>query len=141
MAERIKSLIEKGGEAGAIDMVRKKKTREVKLTRMERELGRDVERIFEESRRRMGMDNLTLQVDVATDVGGPPIVDENVYAEAFPVENPPRIWIQVWPDATGKEISKTVYHELLHVKHPELDEEIVEKKALAHVRLREARAR
>jgi aldehyde:ferredoxin oxidoreductase len=108
---------------------------------IEKELKQKVEQIFEETWRKMGITNLTLQVDVATDVGGPPIVDENVYAEAFPFENPPRIWIQVWPDATGKEISKTVYHELLHVKHPELDEEIVEKKALAHVRLRGVRAR
>ncbi len=98
-------------------------------TKLEKELKREVEQIFEEKRRKMGINNLTLQVDVATDVWGPPIVDENVYAEAFPFENPPRIWIRVWPDATGKEISKTVYHELLHIKHPELDEESVEKKA------------
>jgi hypothetical protein len=99
--------------------------------RIERALRQNVERILEEKRRKMGTDNLAFQIDVVTDGWGPPIVGENVYAEAFPLENPPRIWIQVWPDATDKEIAKIVYHELLHIKRPELSEESVEKKAQA----------
>lgn len=53
---------------------------------------------------------------------------ENVYAEAFPLENPSRVWIEVWPDATDKEIIEIVCHELVHIKHPGLNEESEELK-------------
>uniref|UniRef100_A0A7V3N6J1 M48 family peptidase n=1 Tax=candidate division CPR3 bacterium TaxID=2268181 RepID=A0A7V3N6J1_UNCC3 len=99
-----------------INVARKKKTLEEKLKQ-------NVERIFNEKRRWMGADNIMLQVNVASGIWGPPVVGENVYAEAFPFENPPRVWIEVWPDATGKEITEIVCHELAHIKHPELNEE------------------
>lgn len=114
-------------------MAKRKKT-------FEEELEGDVKQIFEDNRREMGIDKISLQVEVAMEGWGPPVVGENVYAEAFPFENPPRIWMQVWPDATDKEIAKTVCHELIHIKRPELDEETVEKETNAHTSLRRVRA-
>ncbi|MBA7680298.1 hypothetical protein ES703_88612 [subsurface metagenome] len=92
---------------------------------MELEAGirRDVERIFGEKRRRLEVDaKLDLHVET---VEAPPIVDENVYGEAFPFEKPPRVWMEVFPEATTREITKIVCEELLHIKHPGLSEEEV----------------
>ncbi len=93
---------------------------------LEKEIKQKVERIFEEKRRKIGLGEVKLEVnvvDVAT-VGGPPVVGENVYAQAFPNETPPRVWLEIWPlDATDKEITETICHELIHIKHPELGEE------------------
>lgn len=100
----------------AINVVEKKKT-------LEEEVKRRVEQIFDEKCRWIGMDNIKLQVSIATGIWGPPVVGENVYAEAFPFETSPRVWIEVWPDATDKEIVGIVCHELIHIKHPELGEE------------------
>ncbi|GAI52606.1 unnamed protein product, partial [marine sediment metagenome] len=48
------------------------------------EVRRDVERIFEEKSRRLGVEaRLDLHVET---VEAPPIVGENVYGEAFPSE-------------------------------------------------------
>ncbi|GAH90600.1 unnamed protein product, partial [marine sediment metagenome] len=89
------------------------------------EIRRDVERIFEEKRHRLGVDaKLDLHVET---VEAPPIVGENVYGEAFPFEKPPRVWMEVFPEATTREITKIVCEELLHVKHPELSEEAIER--------------
>lgn len=88
--------------------------------KLEREVGRDVARIFEEKRRRIG-------VDARLDLGfldHAPVVGKNVYGEAFPLERPPRVRIEVFaPDATTKEMKEIVCEELLHVRHPELSEE------------------
>lgn len=97
-------------------MVKRKKTLKEKLKR-------DVERIFNEKRHWAGVNNIILQVSVATKIWGPPVVGENVYAEAFPHESPPRVWIEVWPEATNKEIAENICHELVHIKHPEVDHE------------------
>lgn len=115
-------------------MVNRKKTHTKKFILLERELKRFVERIFEEKKRKMGIDNVILQIDVITEGWGPPITDENVYAEAFPFENPPRIWIQVWPDAMNKEIAEIICHELIHIKRPELNEKSVETRTHLHKR-------
>lgn len=124
---KIKSLIK--NETGMINVVKKT---------LEESLKQDVERIFNEKCRRLGFVDMVLQVDVATDIWGPPVVGENVYAEAFPFENPPRIWIEVWPEATNREIAKIVCHELVHIKHPELGEESEEfkKKVQTYMRAR-----
>jgi hypothetical protein len=111
-----------------IDMVKKT---------LEEKLKQDVERIFNEKCHRLSFGDIVLKVEVATDIWGPPVVGENVYAEAFPFENPPRIWIEVWPEATNREIAKIVCHELVHIKHPELAEESEEfkKKVQTYMRV------
>ena len=88
---------------------------------LEAEIRDEVERIFGEKKRRLGVDaKLDLHVET---VEAPPIVGENVYGEAFPSERPPRVWLEVFaPDATTAEITRTVCEELLHVKHPGLSE-------------------
>lgn len=94
------------------------------MKELEAEVRRDVERIFEEKRHRLGVEaRLDLHVET---VEAPPIVGENVYGEAYPFERPPRVHIEVFaPDATTKEITKIVCEELLHIKRPELSEEEV----------------
>jgi len=88
---------------------------------LERELRREVERIFEEKRRKLGVEaRLDLHVET---IEAPPVVGENVYGEAFPFERPPKVWVEVFPEATAREIARVVCEELLHVKHPELSEE------------------
>lgn len=79
-----------------------------------------VERIFEEKKRKLGVDAV-LELKFIWET---PIVDKNVYAEAFPFEIPPRVWMEVFaPDATTKEITEIVCDELVHVQHPELRHE------------------
>lgn len=93
------------------------------MRELEAEVRRDVERIFEEKTRRLGVD-AKLDLHVVRSVWGPPVVGENVYAEAFPLERPPRVWMEVFvPDATTEEITKTICHELIHLQHPELGEQ------------------
>lgn len=48
-----------------------------------------------------------------------PIIGENVYAEAFPEEK--KIKLEIFaPDASKDEIEKTICHELVHIKRPDL---------------------
>lgn len=57
-----------------------------------------------------------------------PITGEYVYGEAFPDKN--KIWLEVVaPDASIREITKIICHELIHLKYPELnhDSEIFKK--------------
>jgi len=103
----------------------KMKSKEITL---EEELGGAVKRIFDRIKHKVGVSSVLLQVEVVTDGWGPPVVDENVYAEAFPFETPPRVWVEVYPDASDKEITKTLLHELIHIKSPKLSEEETEKK-------------
>jgi len=94
------------------------------MRNLEAEMRKEIERIFEDEKHKLGVDaRLDLHVET---VKAPPIVEENVYGEAFPSERPPRVWLEVFPEATPKEITATVHEELLHVKHPELSEEEVE---------------
>lgn len=89
---------------------------------IEAETEEEIRRIFEEKRRRLGVE-ARLDLKITTD-WGPPIIGKNVYGQAFPFERPPRVWIEVFAiDATTKEITETVCEELLHIKHPELSEE------------------
>ncbi|MBA7700238.1 hypothetical protein ES703_108948 [subsurface metagenome] len=96
------------------------------MRELEAETRRDVERIFEEKRRRLGVEaRLDLHVEL---IEAPPIVGENVYGEAFPFEKPPKVHIDVFAfDATTREITRTVCEELLHIKHPELSEEAIKR--------------
>ena len=99
--------------------------------RIEAEIKKEVKRLFEDKKRKLGVD-ASLDLKVTRSVWGPPVVGENVYGEAFPFEKPPRVWIEVFaPDATKKEIVKTVCHELSHIQHPELREESAEFKRRA----------
>lgn len=94
---------------------------------LEAEVRRDVERIFEEKRRRLGVE-ARLELEFLDHT---PIVGKNVYGEAFPSERPPRVHIEVFaPDARTREITEIVCEELLHVKHPELSEEEIERRKL-----------
>ena len=90
------------------------------MSKLEKELKAVVNRVFEKKRQKLGVDGVKLDVEIAEEVGGPPVVGENVYGEAFPKEKPPRVWIQAWPEATDREITKGVCDELLHIKYPEL---------------------
>lgn len=48
-----------------------------------------------------------------------PIVDENVYGEAFLEEK--KISLEIFaPEASDKEIEKNICHELIHIKNPNL---------------------
>jgi hypothetical protein len=91
------------------------------VERMEPKIRREVERVFESKRRKLGVE-ARLDLKLTRSVWGPPVVGENVYGEAFPSEKPPRVWIEIFDpeDVTNKEITKTVCEELVHVKHPEL---------------------
>lgn len=108
---------------------------------LEEKLRRDVERIFDEKRHLMGIGDIELQVSIATDIWGPPVVGENVYAETFPFDHPPKVWIEVWPEATSREIAEIVCHELVHLKCLELDEESEEFKKKVQACMRAKRKR
>jgi len=96
-----------------------------------------VEKIFKKKMKQLGV-KAGLQLNMVRSIWGPPVVGENVYGEAFPFEKPPRVWLEVFaPDATEKEITETICHELVHIKYPELkdgDPEL-ERKIQACVRL------
>ena len=101
--------------------------------KLEAEIRHDVERIFEEKKHRLGVEaRLDLHVET---VEAPPIVGENVYGEAFPAELPPRVWVEVFPEATTQEITRTVCEELLHIKHPGLSEDEIAKMVPACARM------
>jgi hypothetical protein len=89
----------------------------------ESELRREAEEIFEDRKRKLGLDAI-LDLEFNKGVWGPPVVGENIYGEAFPFEQPPRVWIEIFtPDVTKKEIKEMVCHELIHIQHPELKKE------------------
>jgi len=91
--------------------------------KIEAEVTREVTNIFEDRKRKLGVD-ASLDLKITRSVWGAPIVGGNVYGEAFPFEKPPRVWIEVFvPDATKKEIIKTLCHELIHIQYPKLKED------------------
>lgn len=91
---------------------------------LEAEVRREVERIFEEEKRRLGV-GAVLDLHF---IDRTPVVGKNVYAEAFPFEEPPRVWMEVFaPDATTEEITEIVIHELGHILCPHCTEEMVER--------------
>ena len=99
-------------------------------TELEAAVRREVERIFEEKRHKLGVE-ARLELGFLDHV---PIAGKYVYGEAFPHERPPRVRLEVFaPDATTAEITRTVCEELLHVKHPELSEEEVGRRVPACV--------
>lgn len=86
--------------------------------KIERETEKFVKREFERKRKLVGVDaelDLNFVDDVST-------VGDNVFGEAFPDEEPPRVWLEVFaPDATEKELTKTICEELIHVKRPDME--------------------
>ena len=78
----------------------------------------EISRMFERKRK-------FVNVEAKLDVGfldHQPIEGESVYGEAYPFEKPPRVRIDIFPiDATKKDIEATICHELVHIKHPELE--------------------
>lgn len=86
------------------------------------EVRREVEQIFEDEKHKLG-------VEAVLDLGfldRTPITGKNVYGEASPFEEPPRVKIEVFaPDATDEEITEVVLHELVHVKCPYCTEEMI----------------
>ena len=90
-------------------------------------------KIFEKKKRKFGIKEVKLDLELNT-IGSPPIVGENVYGEAFPFENPPRIWLEIFVlDAMMKKIVKILCHELAHIKHPELPEEELSKRPIMDI--------
>lgn len=85
--------------------------------RLEKEVREEIKTIFERKKQELGVD-VTLDLEF---LNLTPIEDEPIYGEAFPDEK--RIKIDVFaPDATTKDLTKTICEELLHVKHPEIPE-------------------
>ena len=88
------------------------------------DLRKEMEGIFYKKSKRIGL-NAKMEIHLIEDA---PIVGEYVYGEAFPDKN--KIWLEVVaPDASIKEITKIICHELIHLKYPELnhDSEIFKK--------------
>jgi len=85
------------------------------LNKIETEVRREIEKIFDEKKKKLGVEaGLDLEFLDHT-----PIVDKNVYGEAFPERK--RATLDVFaPDATTEEIESIVCEELVHIKHPEL---------------------
>ena len=84
-------------------------------SRIEAEARRDIERIFEEKKRKLGIE-ASMKLTFLRDF---PIIGEYVYGEAFPTEK--KILLEVYaPYATGRMMAKTICEELMHIKHPEL---------------------
>lgn len=82
-----------------------------------------IRHIFEEERRKRGLQVVLLELKLTRAIWGSPIVGENVYGEAFPFERPPRVWLEVFiPDASEWQIRRTIRHELNHITHPEKEE-------------------
>ena len=76
----------------------------------------EMEKIFEKKTKKLGLkSNMEIQFIEDAPIGG-----EYVYGEAFPNENKIRLEV-VAPDASIKEITKTICHELIHLKFPELN--------------------
>ncbi len=80
------------------------------------ELRNDINEIFTTKSEKLGL-NPKLELQFIEDA---PIDGEFVYGEAFPNEN--RVWLEVVaPEASDEEILEILCHELVHLKHPELD--------------------
>jgi hypothetical protein len=82
---------------------------------IEKELRKDIRSIFEQKKQELGVD-ATLDLKF---LNFTPIENEPIYGEAFPEEK--RINIEVFaPDATKKDLTKTICEELLHIKYPQM---------------------
>ncbi|MDI6889306.1 MAG: hypothetical protein QMC78_06475 [Methanocellales archaeon] len=82
---------------------------------VEIEVKREIERIFEEKKKKLGVE---AELDLEF-LDHPPVVDKNVYGEAFPERK--RVMLDVFaPDATTEEIEGIICEELGHIKYPEL---------------------
>lgn len=85
-----------------------------------KELRDEISQVFSRKSKKVGL-RPTLDLSFIEDA---PVIGENVYGEAFPDEN--RIWLQVVaPEASDKEISEIVCHELIHLKHLDWDHDSV----------------
>lgn len=83
--------------------------------KIENAVRKDAERIFEEKKRKAGVE-ATMELNFLSDF---PVIGEYVYGEAFPAER--RVVIDVYaPMATRRSIMKIISEELVHLKHPEL---------------------
>jgi hypothetical protein len=84
--------------------------------RIEEEVRRDAERIFEEKRRKAGIE-ATMELNFLSDFT---VVGEYVYGEAFPPSG--RIVIDIYAPMAAKEaVTRTICEELMHLRHPELE--------------------
>ena len=78
-------------------------------------LDKKINEIFYKKLKKLGL-NAEMEIQFIEDA---PIIGEYVYGEAFPDKN--KIWLEiVAPDASLKEITKIMCHELIHLKYPEL---------------------
>lgn len=81
---------------------------------------REIREIFARMAQKLGLDP-TFDLNFIDDT---PIIGEHVFGEAFPDEN--RVWLEVAPEATDEEIQRTICHELIHLKYPEMDHDSAE---------------
>ena len=82
---------------------------------IEIEVRQEIEKIFEGKKKKLGVE---AELDLEF-LDHPPIVDKNVYGEAFPERK--LVTLDVFaPDATTGEIEGIICEELGHIKHPEL---------------------
>ncbi len=80
---------------------------------------KEIKRIFEEKQRLIGT-NAKLEISFIDDAS---VIGSFVFGEAFPFENPPRVWLEVVAgDATSEELTKVICDELIHIKHPSLEQ-------------------
>ncbi|MEM3139452.1 MAG: hypothetical protein QXU17_04565 [Archaeoglobaceae archaeon] len=95
------------------------------MEELETEIKKTVRRIFKREKRRLGVE---AELDLRIESGwGPPIIGSNVYGQAFPFARPPRVWLEVYPEASKREITMVVREELLHIKYPQLSEEEIQR--------------
>lgn len=79
-------------------------------------LRNEINEVFLNRSEKLGL-NPRLELNFIDDA---PVEGENVYGEAFPNEN--RVWLEVVaPDASDNEILEILCHELIHLKHPEMN--------------------
>ncbi|MFW6008099.1 MAG: hypothetical protein ACOCP8_02435 [archaeon] len=76
---------------------------------------KEIKRIFNKKLRMFSFD---VELDLKF-IKKRPIVDENVYGEAFPEEKRVKLEVFIY-DISIEEIKKIICHELLHIKYPDL---------------------
>ncbi|GBE56252.1 hypothetical protein BMS3Bbin16_00452 [archaeon BMS3Bbin16] len=86
---------------------------------LERDVKKEIEWIFEDKKTKLNID-VNLEIIF---IEHPTIEGSFVYGEAFPFEKPPRVRLEVVAiDATYEELNMVISDELIHIKHPEIEQ-------------------
>jgi len=68
----------------------------------------------------MGLENINVEINILHNT---PIVGKGIYGESFPLQKPPKIKLEICPSVVNdKQINSVITDELLHVKHPEIEQ-------------------